>query len=368
MPILNQSRFLQELSRRVLVFDGAMGTCIHECSLSVHKDYGGLENCSEILCATRPDVIGKIHESFLAVGCDAVETNTFGANKIVLSEFGIAGRAFELNKLACEIAREACRKFTTGEKPRFVIGSMGPGTRLPTLGHTTFDVLVDSYTEQVRGLIAGGADALLIETQQDLLTVKAALNAAMAAMKEMGALLPVMVQVTIETTGTMLVGSDMSAVVAALEPYDCVVSLGLNCATGPVEMGEHAQYLSHHWPRLISVLPNAGLPIIVDGKAHYPLTPHDFAQTLARFIRDYGVNIVGGCCGTTPEHLRALCGVVQNTKAESRQQKEIAWRPQVSSVYSAEDIHQDSSYLAIAERTNTNGSKKFRTLLEARGF
>ena len=342
-----------------------MGTCIHGFALDVHKDYGGLENCSEILCATRPDVIRQIHESFLAVGCDAVETNTFGSNKIVLNEFGISERVFELNKRACEIAQEACAKFSTPEKPRFVIGSIGPGTRLPTLGHTTFDVLVDSYAEQVRGLIAGRADVLLIETQQDLLTVKAALNAAMAVMKETGVVLPVMVQVTIETTGTMLVGSDMSTVVAAIEPYDCVVSLGLNCATGPAEMGEHVQYLSHHWPRLISVLPNAGLPIIVDGKAHYPLTPNDFTQTLTRFINDYGVNVVGGCCGTTYAHLKALCDAVSKQNAESRKRKDVAWRPQVSSIYSAEDIRQDSSYLIIAERTNTNGSKKFRTLLEA---
>ena len=181
-------------------------------------------------------------------------------------EFGIAADTFDLNKRAVEIAREACRKYSTPEKPRFVIGSIGPGTRLPTLGHTTFDVLVDSYSEQVRGLLAGGVDALLIETQQDLLTIKAVLNAIMDVMHERGTSVPVMVQVTIETTGTMLVGSDMSAVVAAIEPYDCVVSLGLNCATGPAEMGEHIQYLSHHWPRLISVLPNAGLPIIVDGK------------------------------------------------------------------------------------------------------
>ena len=368
MPITSQSRFLHELSRRVLVFDGAMGTCIHGFTLDVHKDHGGLENCSEILCATRPDVVGQIHESFLAAGCDAVETNTFGSNKIVLNEFGIAGRVFELNKRACEIAHEACAKYSTAQKPRFVVGAMGPGTRLPTLGHTTFDVLVDSYAEQVRGLIAGRADVLLIETQQDLLTVKAALNAAMAVMEETGVVLPVMVQVTIETTGTMLVGSDMSAVVAAIEPYDCVVSLGLNCATGPAEMGEHVQYLSHHWPRLISVLPNAGLPIIVDGKAHYPLTPNDFTQTLTRFVNDYGVNIVGGCCGTTQAHLKALCDAVAKLKAESRQQKEITWRPQVSSIYSAEDVRQDASYLIIAERTNTNGSKKFRTLLEAADF
>ena len=357
--------FLEALKRRVLVLDGAMGTSIHAFPLEIEKDYAGLENCSEILCQTRPDVIRQIHESFLSVGCDAVETDSFGSNKIVLNEFGIADRTFELNRQAVQIARQACAKYSTAEKPRFVIGSMGPGTRLPTLGHTTFDVLVDSYTEQVRGLLAGGVDALLIETQQDLLTVKAALNAANIAMRERGVQVPIMVQVTIETTGTMLVGSDMSAVVAAIEPYKQVVSLGLNCATGPAEMGEHVQYLSHHWPRMISVLPNAGLPVIVDGKAHYPLTPNDFAHTLMRFVNDYGVNMVGGCCGTTYAHLKA---VVQALGTQKPKQRSVSLKPQMSSIYSSEDIKQDSSYLIVAERTNTNGSKKFRTLLDASDF
>ena len=359
--------FLESLAKRILVLDGAMGTNIHAFPLDVQKDYAGLENCSEILCKTRPDVIRTIHEGFLAAGCDAVETNTFGSNKIVLNEFGIAGEVFDLNRRAVEIAREACLKYSTPDRPRFVIGSMGPGTRLPTLGHTTFDVLVDSYREQVRGLLAGGVDALLIETQQDLLTVKAALNAAMDVMGETGQQVPVMVQVTIETTGTMLVGSDMSAVVAAIEPYDCVVSLGLNCATGPAEMGEHVQYLAHHWPRLISVLPNAGLPIIVDGKAHYPLTPADFAKSLMRFVNDYGVNIVGGCCGTTYTHLEALTQAVAASPIKN-QKSEIKNPPQLSSIYSAEDIRQETSYLIVAERTNTNGSRKFKTLLEASDF
>ena len=310
------SLFLDTLKRRVLVCDGAMGTSIHRFPLEVQKDFAGLENCSEILNRTRPDVIGEIHDSFLAVGCDVIESNTFGANKIVLNEFAIADQAFELSRLGAEIARAACGRFATLGRPRFVIGSMGPGTRLPTLGHTTWDVLEDSYAEQARGLLVGGADALLLETQQDLLTVKAALAGIELAMCAAGRRIPVMVQVTIETTGTMLVGSDMSAVVAALEPYEQVVCLGLNCATGPTEMGEHVQYLADNWPRLISVQPNAGLPAIVDGQAHYPLTPADFAHSLMRFVNDMGVNLVGGCCGTTPEHLRALAAAISNPKSE----------------------------------------------------
>ncbi len=363
------SLFLDTIKRRVLVCDGAMGTSIHQFPLEVQKDFAGLENCSEILNRTRPDVIAQIHHNFLAVGCDAVETNTFGANKVVLNEFGIADQAFELSRLGAEIARAACAHFATPQRPRFVIGSMGPGTRLPTLGHTTWDVLEDSYAEQARGLLAGGVDALLLETQQDLLTIKAALAGIELAMQAANRRVPVMVQVTIETTGTMLVGSDMSAVVAAIEPYEQVVSLGLNCATGPAEMGEHVQYLADNWPRLISVQPNAGLPAIVDGQAHYPLTPADFAHTLMRFVNDMRVNLVGGCCGTTPEHLRALAASVANPKSEIRNPKSpVSSRPQISSIYSAEDVRQETSYLIIAERTNTNGSKKFRTLLEAGDF
>jgi 5-methyltetrahydrofolate--homocysteine methyltransferase len=358
--------FLEVLKNRVLVFDGAMGTSIHTFPLTVAGDFAGLENCSEVLNRTRPDVIQAIHERFLEAGSDIVETNTFGSNQVVLSEFGIAEETFELSRLGAQIARRAVAKFSRPDRPRFVVGSVGPGTKLPTLGHIGYDALRDSYQEQVRGLLAGGVDALLIETQQDLLTVKAALAGARRAMAGERRV-PMLVQVTVETTGTLLVGSEMSAVVAALEPFDEVVSLGLNCATGPAEMGEHVQYLAHHWPRLISIQPNAGLPVIVDGKAHYPLTPADFAATLRRFVTELGVNMVGGCCGTTPQHLRALAEVVR----EARQPLPAARpaggerRPQVASLYAAEDLRQDASYLIVAERTNTNGSKKFRTLLEA---
>ncbi len=354
--------FLEMMRRRVLVFDGAMGTSIHTYDLDLQRDYAGLENCTEILVRTRPDVIREIHESFLAVGCDVVETDTFGANRIVLGEFGIADQAYELNVLAAKVAREACEKHSTADRPRFVAGSMGPGTKLPSLGQITYDALVESYTEQCRGLLAGGVDLLLIETNQDLLLTKAAIAAATDAMAEAGRKVPLIVQVTIEAFGTMLVGSDISAVVAAMAPFGQVDCLGLNCATGPTEMGEHIQYLSHHWPRAISVLPNAGLPLIVDGKATYPLTPGDFAKALVRFVDDYGVNIVGGCCGTTPEHLRALVELLGDRRPAERKVETAA---EVASLYGAEEIEQDNSYLIVAERTNTNGSRKFKRLLEA---
>lgn len=366
VDVTERMNFLELARRRVVVLDGAMGTSIHTYDLDLNKDYLGLENCSEILVQTRPDVIQEIHESFLRVGCDAVETDTFGANKVVLAEFGIVDQAFELNKLAAQVARRACQKHETPDRPRYVIGSIGPGTKLPTLGNIGFDALEESYTEQCGGLIAGGADVLLIETNQDLLLTKAAINGATNAMKQTGVKLPLMVQVTIESFGTMLVGSDISAVAAAILPYEQVDCLGLNCATGPTEMGEHVQYLSHHWPRMVSVLPNAGLPVIVDGKASYPLTPQDFAAAMVRFVQDYGVNIVGGCCGTTPAHLEALVKKVgYGSELSAVRPRKVEVRPQIASLYSAEDIRQDKSYLIVAERTNTNGSKKFKRLLEA---
>ena len=397
-PLLTRIAQLTQLARRPLVLDGAMGTSIHRYPLDLHKDWMGLENCSEILVESRPDVIREIHESFLAVGCDAVETNTFGANKIVLSEFGIPEKTFELNRKAAQLAREACRKFETSDNPKYVFGSIGPGTKLVTLGNTTWQAMEDSYREQVRGLIAGGVDALLIETVQDLLEAKVAVNAATAAMKEAGINpvdLPIFVQVSMDTQNKMLLGSDTSAVVASLLPYEQVVGLGLNCATGPAEMGEHVQYLSHHWPRLISVQPNAGLPISVDGKAHFPLTPDDFARSMLRFVDDYGVNLVGGCCGTTPAHLKALIDTLwaRAVKSANREgeapaepssgkrtaarrearppaglRRSVVVKPQVSSLYSAEDLRQDNSYLIVAERTNTNGSRQFKRLLQENDF
>ncbi len=356
------SEFLLAAKNRVLVVDGAMGTSIHQFSLDLAKDYLGHENCGEILNFTRPDIVGQVHERFLAAGCDAVETNTFGANAVVLAEFAMADRVEEMNQAAAKIARAACEKYSTPQRRRFVIGSMGPGTRLPSLGHIGFDDLYNSYLRQCHGLIDGGVDVLLLETCQDLLLAKAAINAATDAMSQRGVCLPLMVQVTIESFGTMLVGSEMSAVIAALSPYEQVDVLGINCATGPAEMAEAVAALSENWPRLISVQPNAGLPSIVDGAACYPLQPAEFAQSMRQFVQQRGVNIVGGCCGTTAAHLKALVEAVADCRPAPRDPRQ---RPSITSLYSAEDIRQQTSYLVVAERTNTNGSKKFRQLLEA---
>jgi 5-methyltetrahydrofolate--homocysteine methyltransferase len=355
-------KFLDLVSQRIVILDGAMGTSIHMYDLDLEKDWLGHENCSEILVRTRPDVVREIHESFLEAGSDAVETNTFGANRIVLAEFGIEDQAFELNRLAAQLARQACEKHQTPDRPRYVIGALGPGTKLISLGHTTWEVMEASYHEQVRGLLAGGVDALLIETAQDLLQVKVAMDAAMRAMAGAGVDLPIIVQVSMDTQNKMLLGSDTSAVVASMLPYEQVRCLGLNCAAGPAEMGEHVQYLAQNWPRHISLLPNAGIPITVDGQAHFPLRPDDFAKAMMRFIDEHGVNIVGGCCGTTPAHIRALVEAVGIGHRPRR--REVKPRPQVSSLLTAEDIRQETSYLIIAERTNTNGSRQFKRLLQ----
>jgi len=260
------TKLLDFLGERVLVLDGAMGTRIQSSGLTL-EDFRGHENCSEILVDTRPDFILGIHRSYLEAGCDALETNTFGANRVVLDEFGLAGETYRLNRRAAEIAREACSGFSGAGEPKFVLGSLGPGTKLPTLGHTTFDFLEDSYTEQVRGLIDGEVDGLIIETCQDILQIKAALSACERAFREKGRWLPVICQVTMETTGTMLVGTDIAAAVAVLEPYDLIDAIGLNCATGPQEMSAHVRYLGAHSPKIVSVVPNAGLARVVDGEA-----------------------------------------------------------------------------------------------------
>ncbi len=358
------SLFLDQLDKRVLIFDGAMGTSLYAADLDLERDYLGKENCPEVLIKTRPEVIQSIHESFLEVGADAVETDTFGANKIVLAEFEMADEAFELNKRAAEIARAACDRFSSTDKPRFVIGSIGPGTKLVTLGNIDWDSMFASYREQARGLIAGGADTFLIETAQDLLQVKCAINACVAALGDEGrttADLPIMVQVTIENFGTMLLGTDIAAAVCALSPFP-IASLGLNCATGPTEMSEHVKYLGKYWPRRISVLPNAGLPLLVEGRTEYPLKPEPFADAVARFVEQAGVNIVGGCCGTTPEHIRAVAERIGD-RAPARIEK-ASPSAACSSLHSTTELRQDTSILNIGERTNASGSRMFKRLLE----
>lgn len=373
------SSFLTQLARRVLVFDGAMGTSIHTYDLDTHADYCGCENCTDILVKSRPDVIREIHESFLAAGCDVVETDTFGANKLVLAEFDIADETYTLNKLGAEVARAAADRYSTKDRPRFVAGSMGPGTRLITLGNTTWEAMFDSYREQARGLIDGGADLLIVETCQDLLQVKCAINGCLAALSERGKTtddIPIMASVTIETTGTMLLGTEIAAAAAALSQYP-ICSLGLNCATGPTEMGEHVGWLGKHWGtfrggaerdgRAVSCMPNAGLPVLVEGRTEYPLKPAPFADALLQFIHRDGVRIVGGCCGTTPEHIKLLAQGVERLSAGDAHSKS---RPRagITSLYSVTDYRQDNSILIIGERMNASGSRAFKKLLEAEDF
>src|SRR6478752_9117569 len=298
--------FLEAVNERVVFYDGAFGTYIQ--SLDLHADdFGGpdLEGCNEHLVLTRPDVIAGMHDAFFALGVDVVETATFGAFATVLAEYGIAAKSYEINRRAAEIAREVAAGHSAGGHQRYVAGSMGPGTKLPSLGHITFADLRDVYEEQARGLLDGGVDLLLVETCYDLLQAKAAMVACRRAMAATGRVVPIQTQVTIETTGRMLVGSEIGAAVTALIALKPDV-LGLNCATGPAEMTEHLRYLKEHARTFLSCLPNAGLPTVVDGHTHYDLTPDGLADAHERFVAEFGLNIVGGCCGTTPEHLRAV--------------------------------------------------------------
>ena len=356
--------FLELVKRRVVVLDGAMGSNLQLRDFDLARDWLGHENISEVLNFTRPDVIQQIHEEFLAVGCDAVETNTFGGNKIVMAEAGMADRVYENNYSAAELARRACDKFETPDRPRYVVGSVGPGTKILTLGMTDWETMEDSYYEQMRGLLAGGADVLLIETVQDMLAAKCAICAANRAMNELNRRVPIMLQFSFDQDAgnQTLTGSDPSAVVATFLPYDEVAVLGLNCAFGPSELTESSRYITENWPKFTSALPNAGLPVMVDGKPHFPMGPADFTRGVMRFVEEFGVNIVGGCCGTLPEHLKLLCEAVGTNRAPKP--RTVSVQPQVSSLYSAEDVRQDLSYLIVAERTNTNGSRQFKRLLQ----
>jgi len=355
---------LELASQRIVVLDGAMGSNLQVRPLDLHRDWMGQENISEVLNFSRPDVIQEIHEAFLAVGCDGVETNTFGANKIVLAEAGMADRTFENNKVACEIARRACLKYETSDRPRYVVGAIGPGTKLLTLGHTDWDTMLDSYTEQARGLLAGGADVLLIETQQDMLVIKCVLAACNVAFAEAGHRLPIIVQASFDLNGgqNMLTGTQPDGFVATFDAFADIDVLGVNCAFGPPELTETVRFIGENWPRLVSALPNAGLPIMVNGKSVFPMNPADFTKGMLRYVTEFGVNIVGGCCGTMPEHLQMLCDAVAGLKPKVRT---IARKPQLSSLISAVDVRQDNSYLIVAERTNTNGSRQFKRLLQA---
>ena len=358
--------------RPVLVFDGATGTSLQQMDLGP-DDFGGaaLEGCNENLVFTRPDAVQAVHRQFLEAGCDVIETDTFGATSLVLAEYDIADQTFALNKRAAELAREVAAAYSTPEKPRFVAGSMGPTTKLPTLGHIDFDTMKASFAEQAEGLLAGDVDLFIVETCQDVLQIKAALQGIEDAFAKTGQRRPLMVSVTMETTGTMLVGSDIAAVVAILEPFPIDV-LGLNCATGPEQMKEHIRYLSEHSPFVVSCIPNAGLPENIGGVAHYRLTPLEMKMQLLHFVEDLGVQVIGGCCGTTPAHIAALTELAAELHPAARPVRTpqtqharplLQGEPAAASIYSTTPYHQDNSFLIIGERLNASGSKKVRELL-----
>jgi 5-methyltetrahydrofolate--homocysteine methyltransferase len=353
----------EALATRVVVADGAMGTMLQAHDPTM-EDFQQLEGCNEVLNATRPDIVRSVHDAYLAAGVDCVETNTFGANHTALAEYDITARAHELSEAGARIAREAADASTrrTGQR-RWVLGSMGPGTKLPTLGHIGYATVRDGFQANAEGLLTGGADALLVETTQDLLQTKAAVLGARRAMETLGTDVPLLVSLAFETTGTMLLGSEIGAALTALEPLG-IDMIGLNCSTGPAEMTEHLRYLARHSRIPLLCMPNAGLPVLTKDGAHFPLGPEGLADAQETFVREYGLSLVGGCCGTTPEHLRRLVERVRGlTPTERAPQPE----PGAASLYQTVPFRQDTSYLAIGERTNANGSKKFReAMLEGR--
>ncbi|WEP01124.1 methionine synthase (plasmid) [Streptomyces sp. FXJ1.172] len=357
------SALRRALATRVVVADGAMGTMLQAQDPTL-DDFEQLEGCNEILNLTRPDIVRSVHEAYFAVGVDCVETNTFGANHSALGEYDIAERVHELSEAGARVAREVADEFTARDgRQRWVLGSMGPGTKLPTLGHAPYTTLRDAYQRNAEGLATGGADALLVETTQDLLQTKAAVLGARRGLEALGLDLPVIVSVTVETTGTMLLGSEIGAALTALEPLG-IDMIGLNCATGPAEMGEHLRHLSRHARVGLSCMPNAGLPVLGKDGAHYPLSGAELAEAHEGFVREFGVGLVGGCCGTTPEHLRQ---VVERVRGLTPTVREPRPEPGAASLYQSVPFRQDTSYLAIGERTNANGSKKFReAMLEGR--
>ena len=350
----------QALATRVVVADGAMGTMLQAANPTL-EDFQNHEGCNEILNVSRPDIVRSVHDEYLTAGVDAVETNTFGANWSNLADYGIEDRIYELAFAGGKIAREAADSFSTAEKPRFVLGSLGPGTKLPSLGHTTYENLKIAYYTAAKGLSDSGCDALLVETSQDLLQVKAAINGCRQAISETDRDIVLIAQVTVETTGTMLLGSEIGAALNTLEPMG-IDLIGLNCATGPTEMSEHLRYLSKNAKVSISVMPNAGLPVLGANGASYPLGPNELALALEGFVDDYGISLVGGCCGTTPEHLSAVVNRVSG-KPIAKRNPELD--PGASSLYQYVPFRQDKTYLAIGERTNANGSRAFRDALLA---
>jgi 5-methyltetrahydrofolate--homocysteine methyltransferase len=382
---------LHSPDRPIIVFDGAMGTNLQVQNLTA-EDFGGAEyeGCNEYLVITKPEAVAKVHRDFLAAGADVIETDTFGGASIVLAEYDLADRAYELNRKAAELAKQCTAEFSTPEKPRFVAGSIGPTTKLPTLGHIDFDTLKTAFIEQAEGLFDGGVDLFLVETCQDVLQIKAALNAIEAVFAKKGERRPLMVSVTMETTGTMLVGSDAAAMLAILEPYPIDI-LGLNCATGPDRMADHIRYLSANSPFVISCIPNAGIPENVGGHAHYKLTPMELRMALMHFVEDLGVQVIGGCCGTRPDHIQQLAELAPTLSPKARPVRindqtshsplsartnldfplpasprpAFQYTPAAASIYSAQPYDQDNSFLIVGERLNASGSKKCREMLNA---
>ena len=351
---------LETLKERIVVFDGAMGTNLQVQNLSL-DDFGGprFEGCNENLLVTRPDAVEKVHAGFLEVGCDVVETNSFNGTPVDFAEYDIADKAYDMNVLAAQLAKRVASDFSTKEKPRWVAGSMGPGRKLPTLGHISYAELRDAYSVQARGLLDGGVDLLIVETCQDLLQTKAALAAIFSVFEERRSRVPVIAQVTIEVFGTMLNGTEIAAALTALSPFPIDV-VGMNCGTGPKHMTESIRYICENTPLPVSVLPNAGLPSVVEGKMHYDETPESFTAQLVHFANDFGANIVGGCCGTTPAHLRLVVEAMQRITPKQRNAKLL---PAASSIYFQQPYVQDASFLIVGERVNASGSKKMRDLL-----
>lgn len=352
--------FLEILKEKIVVFDGATGTYLQGQNLA-SDDFGGehLAGCNEHLVVSRPPVVEKMHSDYLDAGCDVIETNSFGGTRIVLAEYGLQDRAYELNFKAAQIAKRIAQDYSRNEHQRFVAGSMGPTTKLPSLGHISFKEMSAAYEEQAKGLIDGGVDLLSVETCQDILQVKAALYGIFECFERSHLRVPIVVSVTIESMGTMLLGTEISAALVSLEPYDIDI-VGINCATGPKEMSEHVRTLVESSPKPVFVMPNAGIPENVGGKAQYHLTPEELVRFLSHFVKDLGVHIVGGCCGTTPEHIRQLVSSVGNLAPKKR---DYTFTPCASSLYQTAPFRIDNPPVLIGERTNANGSKLFRDLL-----
>lgn len=353
--------FLDYLKEKIIVFDGATGSTLQTYNLS-EDDFGGkeLEGCNEYLCKSNPEVVKRLHTYFLNAGADVIETNSFGSTSIVLNEYNIGHLDYELSKKSAEIAKECANEFYLNKKPKFVAGSIGPTTKLPSLGHIAYDEMTESFYRQMSGLFDGGVDIFCIETCQDILQTKAALSAARKIFREKRKKLPLIVSVTVETMGTMLMGTDISAALTTLEPYDLIDVIGMNCATGPKEMEENIRYLCQNSPKPVFCMPNAGIPENVGGKAHYHLTPDEMERWMTLFVNELGVNVVGGCCGTDAEHIKRLSEVSQRFTPKQRSYE---YTPSVSSLYSISPMTINPPPILIGERCNANGSKQFKELL-----